>query len=66
MLFPGMATGGLIAAGVVFSVVYGTSKNRLWLRLAILSCILSVMSLALDVTEARNAQKKAPEKASKN
>jgi hypothetical protein len=29
-----MATGGLIAAGVVFSVVYGTSKNRLWLRLA--------------------------------
>jgi hypothetical protein len=65
MLFPGMATGGLIAAGVVFFVFYRTSKNRLWLRLAILCCILSAMSLALDVTGARKAQKKAPEKAIK-
>jgi hypothetical protein len=51
-----MATGGLIAAGVVFCVVYGTSKNRLWLRLAILSCILAAMSFALDVSEATKAQ----------
>jgi hypothetical protein len=61
MLFPGMTTGGLIAAGVVFFVIYGTSKKRLWLTLAILSCILSVMSFALDVSEAK-AQKKAQEK----
>jgi hypothetical protein len=60
-----MATGGLIAAGVVFCVVYGTSKNRLWLRLAILSCILAVMSFALDISEATKAQKKAREKAIK-
>jgi hypothetical protein len=63
MLFPGMATGGLIAAAIVFFVVYGTSKNRLWLTLAILSCILSVMSFALDVAEATKAQKSAQEKA---
>jgi hypothetical protein len=63
MLFPGMATGGLIAAAVVFFVLYGTSKNRRWLVLAILGCILSVMSFALDVTEAKKAQKRAQEKA---
>jgi hypothetical protein len=65
MQFPGMATGGLIVAGVVFFVLYGSSKNRRWLTLAILSCILAVLSLALDVTEARKAEKKAPEKAIK-
>jgi CDP-diglyceride synthetase len=65
MLFPGMATGGLIAAAVVFFVAYGTSKNRLWLKLAILSCVLSVMSLGLDVAEGMKAQKKAQENAIK-
>jgi hypothetical protein len=65
MLFPGMATGGLIAAAVLFFVVYGTSKNGLWLKLAILSCILSVISFALDVTEAMKAQNRAEEKAIK-
>jgi hypothetical protein len=65
MMFPGMATGGLIAAAVLFFVLYRRSKNRRWLELGILSCILSLMSVALDVTQAMKARKGAEEKAIK-